>query len=50
MSDFEKLNEIKRNVKNIHCPIILLEMNRKVWEIERKLERVKNITVTIYNN
>ena len=46
MSDFEKLNEIKKNVSTVYCPVILGEMNKKALELEKNIEKVKKLVVT----
>ena len=45
MSEFEQLNEIKKNVSTIHCPVILQQMNKKAQELEAKINKIKQIIV-----
>lgn len=45
MSEFEQLNEIKKNVSTIYCPVVLQAMNKKAQELEAKIEKIKQIIV-----
>lgn len=47
---FEQLETIKQSITNITQPDLLFEMNRKYRELEAEAQRVRNLTVTIYNN
>lgn len=45
MSYFEELQEIKKNVKYVHDPLILFHMNQKARLLEEKIKEVKTINV-----
>ena len=50
MCIFQQLETLKKNIKHTHDPAILFAMNQKARELEQQIEKIKNLTVNIYNN
>ena len=50
MSEFEQLETLRKNISTVHDPAILFAMNQTARRLEKNIDKIKKLTLTIYNN